>query len=221
MEETTELQAETTAEASQAENETDQTTQEDQTTETQEDSDSQPKTVPYERLQEVIKSRKDLESKISDLEGRLERLQSDDTRDTNPQENQVKQQLDKYLKELGYVSRQELEQKEADKQLEGTLKSLSSKYNGKDGRPKFDKTKVLRYAADHMIGDLEVAYESMHNAELIDWHVKQALGKTKGIKSETSDGSGSSQVGTSQDDLKEAAARGDSSAIQALLKRAL
>jgi hypothetical protein len=55
----------------------------------------------------------------------------------------------------------------------------------------------------------------------MDFAIKQALGKTKGVKSEVSDGSGSQEVGTTQGDLKEAALSGDSDAMATLIKRAI
>lgn len=214
-------QVEETTEASSAENQTDETIQE----ETQDDSGSTSKTVPYERLQEVINSKNELKGEIDRLRAEFAKIQQNKvdspTDPPNPQEETVKQQLNKYLKELGYVSKEELEQKEADRQLEQTIDSLSGKYNGKDGRPKFEKNKVLEYAQKNLIGNLEIAYKQMHEAELIDFAVKQALGKTKGVKSESSDGSGSTQVGTTQSDLLEAAKDGDSDAISTLIKRTL
>lgn len=217
-------QAETTAEAPSAETQTTETTQE--TTEPQENSDVQPKTVPYERLKEVIESRKSLESKISQLEEQIKSFKpADPEKPTNPQEELVKEQLKKYMDEMGYVSKAELEaqekQKEADRQLEQNISTLSQKYDGKDGRPKFVKTKVLEYAAQNLIGNLEVAYKQMHETELLDVAIKEALGKSKGVKTEVSDGSGSSQVGTTQDDLMSAARSGDSDAIKTLIKRAI
>ena len=215
-------QAETTAEASSAETQTVETTQEA----TQDDSQAQSQTVPYERLKEVIDSRKELESKIKDLEEQVKSFKpATPETPSNPQEEVVKEQLKKYLGELGYVSKAEIEaqekQKEDDRALQQTIKDLSTKYHGKDGRPKFDKNKVLEFASQNLIGNLEMAYKQMHEAELLDFALKQALGKTKGVQSEVSDGSGKSQVGTTQEDLMTAARSGDSSAIQTLLKRAL
>lgn len=214
-------QVEETTEASSAENQTDETIQEG----TQDDSESTSKTVPYERLQEVINSKNELKGEIDRLRAEFAQIQQNKvekpTDPPNPQEETIKQQLDKYLKELGYVSKQELEQKEADRQLEQSINTLANKYNGKDGKPKFEKAKVLEFAQQNLIGNLEVAYKQMHEAELIDFAVKQALGKTKGVKSESSDGSGSTQIGTTQSDLVHAAQEGDSDALSTLIKRAL
>lgn len=213
------IQAETTAEAPSAENETVETTQDAG----QEDSETTSKTVPYDRFQEVISSKNELKKEIDALKAQFGEIQAAKTPASppNPQEEVVKQQLDKYLKDMGYVNKAELEQKEADQQLQNNIKALAEKYNGKDGRPKFDKSKAIEYAQQHLIGDLEIAYKQMHEAELMDYNFKVMLGKTKAVKTETSDGSGSADFGTSSSDLMNAAARGDKDAMAALIKRAI
>lgn len=208
---------ETTA-ASPAEEQTSETTQE----ETQGDS-TESKSVPYDRFAEVVHTKKELESKIAEMEARLAELQEarSPQQPPNPQEEVVKQTLEKYLRDLGYVKKEELERQEADRQLQQTIKSLEKKYNGKDGLPKFNREKVIAYAQEHLIGDLEVAYKTMHEAEIIDAKVKQILGKTKGVKTEVSDGSGSANVGTTQSDLLSKAASGDEGALRTLIKRVI
>lgn len=206
----------------QAVEETTETPSVETETTTEVDSTEEVKTVPYDRFREVIDERKSLEAKIAELESKVSSFKpTTPATPPNPQEEVVKQQLDKYLKELGYVSKAELEQKEADKQLADTIGSLESKYDGKSGLPKFDRTKVLRFAQDNLIGNLEVAYKQMNEAAIMDFRIKEALGKTKGVKSEVSDGSGSSNVGTTDNDLKTAATRGDRDALQMLIKRTL
>lgn len=204
----------------QAVEETTETPSVETETTTEVDSTEEAKTVPYDRFREVIESRKELENKIAELESKVSSFKpSTPSTPPNPQEEVVKQQLDKYLKELGYVSKAELEQKEADKQLSDTISTLESKYDGKNGLPKFERSKILRYAQDNLIGNLEIAYKQMNEAAIMDARIKEALGKTRGVKSEVSDGSGSSNIGTTDDDLKSAAMRGDRDAKMTLLKR--
>ena len=212
-------QVETTTEASSTEKQTVETTQDI----SQENSETTSKTVPYERFAEVNNSKNELKKEIDALKAQFGEIQAAKTpiAPPNPQEETIKKQLDAYLKDLGYVNKQELEQKEADQQLQNNIKSLSEKYNGKDGRPKFDKSKAIEFAQQHLIGDLEIAYKQMHEAELLDFAIKQAMGKTKAVKTETSDGSGSADFGTSSSDLMNAAARGDKDAMAALIKRAI
>ena len=200
-----------TAEVSSTENETAETTE----VETPEESKVS-KTVPYERFAEVNNNYKKMEARLAEIESKRE-----ETKVVDPQEAVVKTQLDKYLKEMGYISKEDLARQEADKALQNQVETLKSKYDGKDGKPKFKYEDVLDYAEKNLIGNLEIAYQQKHQAELIDFAVKQALGKTKGVKSEVSDGSGSQEVGTTQGDLREAALSGDSDAMKALIKRSI
>lgn len=203
-------QVETTTEASSAETQTQETSQEP--LQTQDASTEAEQTVPYARFKEVNDKYKELEKRYQDQGNQTPRQTQ-----PNPQADVIKQQL----KELGFVSREEIEQQKADEQLENSLKSLEKAYDGKDGRPKFNRQKVLEYASQNLIGNPEVAYKTMHEAELMDFAIKQATGKTKGVKSEVSDGSGSANMGTSNDDLMSAYQQGDSSAMRTLVRRAI
>lgn len=203
-------QAETTAEASSAENQTEVATQE-ATPEKRQPT----KVVPYDRFESVVKTKQQLEAELAELRANR------GTEQPFNQEQVIKQQLDKYLSDMGYVKKEVLEEKEADRKLEESIKSLSQKYDGKDGRPKFDREKALQYAADNLIGNLEVAYKQMHEAELLDYAIKQATGRIKPTKTEVSDGSGSSQIGETQNDLLSSAKAGDEDAMRTLIKRAI
>lgn len=203
-------QAETTAEASSAENKTEVATQE-ATPEKRQPT----KVVPYDRFESVVKTKQQLEAELAELRANR------GTEQPFNQEQVIKQQLDKYLSDMGYVKKEVLEEKEADRKLEESIKSLSQKYDGKDGRPKFDREKALQYAADNLIGNLEVAYKQMHEAELLDYAIKQATGRIKPTKTEVSDGSGSSQIGETQNDLLSSAKAGDEDAMRTLIKRAI
>jgi hypothetical protein len=207
-------QVETTTEASSAENQTTETTQET----SQDDSSDTSKTVPYERFAEVNSIKKQLQAEIDQLKAQVK--SSVPAPQADPQRETIKQQLDPILKEMGYVSKAELEQQDADRKLDGEINKLADKYNGKDGRPKFERSKVLDYASKNLIGNLEVAYKAMNEASLMDWAIKQASGKTAGVKTEGSDGSGAS-TGVANSDLLNAAKRGDDDALSALIKRTL
>lgn len=177
----------------------------------------EPKTVPYERFKEVnerVKVISSLETKIAELEGRLKPAP-----EVNPQAEQVRQQL----KDLGFVSRddvaKELKQREEDSRVEQELSRLEKDWNGQNGKPKFDRKEVIRYCLENGIGNPEVGFKAMKEQDLINFHVQQAIAKSKGVKTEASDGSGSTQVGVTNDDLKEAAMKGDRTALRTLIKR--
>ena len=55
-----------------------------------------------------------------------------------------------------------LRQKDDDDALKQELTRLESTYDGSDGRPKFDKNKVIKFALDRQIGDPEAAYKILN-----------------------------------------------------------
>jgi len=196
-------------------------TETETTQDTEVTQEAEAKTVPYDRLREVIDERNEIKNKLAELEAKVNSKPSEPIAPADPQREAVKQEFKKIATELGFVSKEELEQKDADKQLSDTMSSLESKYDGKNGLPKFDRVKTLKFAQENLVGTLEGAYKLMHFSDFMDHGVKEALGKTKGVKSEVSDGSGSSNIGTTDNDLKSAASRGDRDALSALIKRAL
>lgn len=153
-------------------------------------------------------------------EKELAALKATETRvPADPNQEQIKAQL----KALGFTTREEMDrelaQREQDARIDRELTQLESKFSGSDGRPKFDRNKVLDYAIQNGIANPEIAYKAMHEKEIMDWAVKQAVTKTQGVKTEGSDGSGSTQVGTTNEDLKASIAAGDQSALRTYLKR--
>lgn len=207
---------ETTAPESSPEEQTADTADNVETNESTEAAEEAAKTVPYERFREVNDKYRQMEQRMAEYEAQLKQ-----TAPVDQQTEAVKQQL----KSLGFLTQDEVEarmrQEREDARVERELSSLETTYSGKDGRPKFNRSKVLEYALEHGIPNPEVAYKVMHEKELIDWHIKQASTKTSGVKTEASDGSGSTQVGTTDDDLKAAIAKGDKSALHTFLKRSL
>lgn len=165
-----------------------------------------------ERARKAEKAQADLEARLKEVETRMQ-----------PAPDQQSEAVKQQLKALGFVSQDEVEarirQQREDARVEQELNSLETRYSGTDGRPKFDRQKVINYALDHGIANPELAYKAMHERELLDWHVKQAVTKTGGVKTEGSDGSGSTQVGTTNEDLRTAIASGDQGALRTFLKR--
>jgi hypothetical protein len=172
--------------------------------------------VPYERFDEVNSALKQVRQELDQLKTKVA---PEPTIQPDPQSEIIKEQL----KELGFVRKEDIDkdlrQRELDKQVSDEISRLEKTLDGVDGRPKFDRNKVIKFALDRQIGDLETAYEKLHQQDLIDWHIKNAMSKTAGVKSEASDGSGVKSVGTTNDDLKEAIKHGDKNALRVLLKR--
>lgn len=193
-----------------------------ETTAVAEEATQEPKTVPYDRFKEVNDKYKATEATLEALN---QKIASMETRLT-PQEQAVDPNLQaakEQLKALGFVSKEDVErtlnQKEEDAKLERELTRLEDKFNGTDGLPKFNRKEVIDYAISKGLPDPEIAFKVMKEKEILDWQIKEAITKSKGIKTEASDGSGSSQSGTTDEDLKEGIRQGDKNALRTYLKR--
>lgn len=179
------------------------------------------KTVPYDRFKEVNEKYRQTEEKIKELESRLNQNSQPPTpkAPTDPNEAKVKE----VLKNYGFVSQEdvqaEINRLREDQVLEQKLSQLEKSYSGTDGRPKFDRQKIVEYAINNGIPDPELAYKALHEQELLNWHIEQASTKQAGVKTESSDGSGSKTAGSSNDELMQKAMSGDDSAMDTLLAR--
>lgn len=200
---------ETTTPESSTENETTTTTVADEAVVAEAAKDDRPEQNYW--AEKARKAEKELEA--------LRRERESQQTPADPNEEVVKAQL----KKMGFVSQAEIEaelaRRDQDARIDRELSTLETKYSGTDGRPKFDREKVLQYAVNNDIGNAEVAYKAMFEKQLTDWAIQQAVTKTKGVKSEGSDGSGSTQVGTTNEDLKDAIRKGDPSALKTFIRR--
>jgi hypothetical protein len=189
------------------------------------------KTVPYDRFAEVNEKFRNTELEKAQLQGRLEALEKmqqqlpkTEQPAVAPEVAAAKEQLKELLKEvapeLGYVSKEELRRRDAEASFKAEVVTLKEKYSGKDGRPAFDEKEALDYAVKNNL-TLERAFKEMHETELINWQVQQAIAKSRGIQTENSNSTGSQQVGTTDQDLMTAAARGDREAQKIFAKRIL
>jgi hypothetical protein len=180
--------------------------------------------VPYSRFKEVNEKSKQYEAKLQEVEARLSEM---DKRVAPPQVDAQEQQVKTLLNQYGYLSRDEF-QTELDKreqrlredtQVSQELSRLETKYDGKNGLPKFDRQKVVNFALDRRLADPEVAYKTLYEKEYLNWHIQQATNKSKGVKTESSDGSGGQSVGPANQDLMSEAMKGDDKAFNTLIKR--
>jgi hypothetical protein len=179
------------------------------------------KYVPYDRFKEVNEGYQQSLARLEELENTIRQIQTakDPAPEVDPQSVALKEQL----RQLGFITKEEqvaeVKRQKEDLEVQQELSRLEKTYDGNDGRPKFDRKGIVKFAIERGIGDLEAAYKLKHETDLVDWHIKQAISKSKGIKTEASDGSGSAMAGTSSADLKEAARKGDKSSLKTLIKR--
>ena len=174
--------------------------------------------IPRTRLNEEIEKRRQLEAEVA----RYKQTQTPQPQ-ANAYEDRVQQELKKHLETLGYVSREEIQrmeaQKEADRALQSEAERLTKEWNGDGGKPKYDHESVVNYAYEHGIASLEAAFKLMNEKAYLDWHANQVLANTRGTRMERSDGSGAANVQLSDDDVSDGLAKGDPGAKKLFLKR--
>lgn len=104
-----------------------------------------------------------------------------------------------YIKGLDFVQKSDVEEKikaiEDRLALDNEHSRLASSYDGADGRPKYDRTKVEAYMRDHAVYDPEIAYKALNETELLDWHMKKSNPDDNKKPYVTKPGSGSSTRG--------------------------
>jgi hypothetical protein len=180
--------------------------------------------VPYSRFKEVNERSKQYEAKLQELEGKFSAI---DKRVSPPQVDAQEQQVKTLLNQYGYLSRDEF-QAELDKreqrlredtQVSQELSRLETRYDGKNGLPKFDRQKVVEFALNRRLADPEVAYKTLYEKEYLNWHIQHAGDKSKGVKTESSDGSGGGTAGPANEDLMNEAMKGDQQSRLTLIKR--
>lgn len=175
--------------------------------------DSVSNKVPYDRFKEVNDRARILEEKLKQYEQEKAKPSLD------PQLQQARE----ILRQAGFMTQedfqQQIRQQKEDEQLQQTLARLESTYSGADGRPKFNRDEIIDYCLANGISNPEVGYKTLYEKELIDWHIRTASEKSRGVKSEVSDGSGKENVGTTDDDLMAAIAQGDKDARKTYFRR--
>ena len=158
----------------------------------EEDDDAAPRKRSAEaRINQLIAQNKELEKRLTNAEEQMkapereydeqQQVPTPPTRveNTSPE---VQRALD-FLKESGFTTKEELskmiQEIEDRRILDQTHLRLEDRYDGEDGRPKYDKPRVEQYMRENGIYNPEVAYKAMHESELLDWHLKTAEGDRK------------------------------------------
>ena len=78
-----------------------------------------------------------------------------------------------YLRKLGFVHREEQTQKEEDSILENNLQKLTESYDGRDGKPRFDRERVLEFCIQNGIASPEYGYKLMNYDALREFDLRQ------------------------------------------------
>jgi len=142
---------------------------------------------PLQTGKQVTKKDRSAEGRINELiaqtkqlSGKLESMEKNTAPPLAPKEPpapQVVRAIDQ-LKGMGFVHKDELDNRvrslENQMVISAEHSRLMDTYGGSDGRPKYDPTDVEKYMREKDIYQPEIAYKAMHEAELLDWNIKQS-----------------------------------------------
>ncbi len=143
----------------------------------------------YPEYTRATQRNKELEAKLSEFE-KLQSQKAEETRRAEiPTDVQAARKAareigladEDYLKEKGYVRREELdsyftEKQSQQRQVQDVLEkagSLEKEIDGSDGRVPFDQKAVLAYASAYQIDDLTDAYDQMNAKANAKWKDEQ------------------------------------------------
>lgn len=144
----------------------------------------------YPEYTKLTQTKKELESQLAERTAELERLQKAATvKQEVPTDVQAARKAareigladEDYLKEKGYMTREEVdayfaEKANQQKLIQDTLAQadrLEQEIDGSDGRVPFDKRAVLAYASTYNIADIKDAYEQMNERGNARWKEAQ------------------------------------------------
>lgn len=146
-------------------------------------SDPSDKLTPdHPRFKEVYSDLKEEKQKNKDLLDRVERLEEQARQrmvatgndEYTPEELQALEKIDKDFRRRGYVTQEQLEERDRVSQRKLEYDRLSSKYDGDNGYPKFIPDEVETYAKRNGFGgNYEAAYKDMHFDTILNLEAKK------------------------------------------------
>lgn len=132
----------------------------------------------------------------------LEKLNKKPVGELSEAQQKRKQEIQDFFADPDVREEFEKLQGEKEKQLredlsfQKTIEALEAEFDGSDGRPKFDKLKVLKYGQDNNIFNPRTAYKEMHEEALDEWKVSQKLARRRPTTSFERRGGGGSKAPT-------------------------
>ena len=142
------------------------------------------------RINQLVGKVKELEDKLAEVSKSSAPPQTVPGKpEMTPEMEQAAQQIGK----LGFQNEEAVNQKI--RQLEDRLLletehgRLEGKFDGSDGRPKYDRKEVEKFMRDKAVYNPEIAYENLYKKELLEFEIKQAQeGKSATPDSQTPSG---------------------------------
>ena len=135
----------------------------------------------YQELEKELGRKGNSSQEIAEIKQALNELRSSIvSRDKTPEADQLEEQK-QIARNMGLAFQDDVlkarEQGRKDAELDRINETLLERYNGKDGRPVYDRQTLTDFAKEKGYTNLhpETVYKLMHEKELDDWKVKQAL----------------------------------------------
>lgn len=161
----------------------------------------------HRNLEEKLGPKLKTEEELASIKNSLTELREALTKKAETNENDenanLEQQHKDYLRKLGvpvdFDFNKLKETVAREYETRSKFDSLEKEFDGKDGRPKFDKTDVSKFALENGLQNVDprIVYEAKFRKELVDWEIKRALkgnrspsvpeGQRKGVKNEEPD----------------------------------
>lgn len=150
------------------------------------------------RIRQLIKERNEERDAREETEQRLERLEQQagvPARGGRAQERSTQgrdptlQRAKKRLKDAGFITKDDFQQLQDSLVLQREYDKLQAKYDGSDGRPKFDPVEVEDYMKRSGNYNPEDAYTALYHEELVNAAKREAVKSSQGTYSESPDAS--------------------------------
>lgn len=122
-----------------------------------------------------------LVGQVKELENKLAEVSQTKTPEPVPGKTEMTPEMQKaadQIASLGFPNEDALNKKL--QQLEDRLLldtehgRLETKFDGSDGRPKYDKREIEKFMRERAVYNPEIAYEQLYKKELLDFEIKQA-----------------------------------------------
>lgn len=131
--------------------------------------------IPFSRFQEVNNKAKVEAERAAELQARLDEIEAQKPQEPEVElDPEVKETLDAYMKQQGYVRQEDLQAKELALQADRDMATLKTQYSD------FDKQKVLDFAKEKQISltskdAVEAAYLFMNKDSILEAERKSAV----------------------------------------------
>lgn len=155
------------------------------------DTDPEKAWSAYGKMSNEVKDLRDKAGKVGELEAELKGIKSqkpaNSEGDYTPSQvveaqaalkklgGVTKEDIPSLLKEYGFVKKGDMDKEFETRRIVGEFENLSGKYNGEDGRPKFDRDEMIAFMTRTNMQDPEMAYRARFSDELSEFKAQRII----------------------------------------------